>query len=357
MPALSNAKRKAQDAASAKSAKNQRPAEVPAVTEFEKCKKLQTCTETIASLQATQHEMNSRMELLRQDNIRMETLVESLKVDLANAEDAKTKLEALLSGSQRDQLLQTQRCDLLEKNLSEANAATKDIKERCNTIDADLKQTQAQYKQSQTILTETREALGAANILVSTHLSALRNVESLHQAAAQNLERAELKQTELTTKFNESEASRCKEQALQSSYDTLLQENRNANVSLQSLRQANTRKETLVESLKVDLANAEDAKTKLEALLSGSQRDIVLQTQRCDLLEKNLSEANAATKDIKTSLELKLQNLTRAEFEKRESLIEQLNLSTLLLREMRTSASGKDDDLQVPHFASPSNSN
>jgi hypothetical protein len=72
---------------------------------------------------------------------------------------------------------------------------------------------------------------------------------------------------------------------------------------------------------------------------------------------KRHREKTQACSDIKTSLELKLQNLTRAELEKRESLIEQLNSSTLLLREMRTSASGKDDDLQVPHFASPSNSN
>jgi hypothetical protein len=43
---------------------------------------LQTCRETIASLQATQDEMNSRMELSRQSNIRKETLVESLKADL-----------------------------------------------------------------------------------------------------------------------------------------------------------------------------------------------------------------------------------------------------------------------------------
>ena len=163
---------------------------------------LQTCRETIASLQATQDEMNSRMELSRQDNIRKETLVESLKVDLANAEDDKMNLKTLLSVTQGDLVWERQRCALLEKNLLEANAATKEINERCNTIDEALKQTQAQYTQSQTILMETRESLGEAKILASTHLSKLRTVESQHQVAVQNLERAELKQSELTAKFD-----------------------------------------------------------------------------------------------------------------------------------------------------------
>ena len=89
-----------------------------------------------------------------------------------------------------------------EKNLSDANVATKEINERCNTIYEGLKQTEAQYAQNQTILMETREALGEAKILASTHLSKLRTVESQHQVAVQNLERAELKQSELTAKFD-----------------------------------------------------------------------------------------------------------------------------------------------------------
>jgi hypothetical protein len=40
-------------------------------------------------MQATQDEINSRLELTRQENIRKDSLIESLKIELANAEDEK----------------------------------------------------------------------------------------------------------------------------------------------------------------------------------------------------------------------------------------------------------------------------
>jgi hypothetical protein len=90
----------------------------------------------------------------------------------------------------------------LEQILSEANVATKEINERCNTIDEGLKQTQAQYAQNQNILMETRERFGEAKILASTHLSKLIIIESHHPVAVRNLERAELNQIELLAKFD-----------------------------------------------------------------------------------------------------------------------------------------------------------
>ena len=89
-----------------------------------------------------------------------------------------------------------------EKNLSDANVATKEINERCNTIYEGLKQTEAQYAQNQTILMETRESFGEAKILAATLLSKLIIVESQHPVAVRNFERAELNQIELLAKFD-----------------------------------------------------------------------------------------------------------------------------------------------------------
>ena len=153
-------------------------------------------------MQATQDEINSRLELTRQENIRKDSLIESLKIELANAEDEKMNSKTLLSVTQGDLVWERQRCSTLDKNLLDANSSCREITERCNTIEDALKQTQAQYNQSQTILMETREALGDAKILASTNLSKFKTLESQHQVIVQNLERSELKCSELITKFD-----------------------------------------------------------------------------------------------------------------------------------------------------------
>jgi len=53
-------------------------------------------------MQATQDEINSRLELTRQENIRKDSLIESLKIELANAEDEKMNSKTLLSVTQGD---------------------------------------------------------------------------------------------------------------------------------------------------------------------------------------------------------------------------------------------------------------
>jgi chromosome segregation ATPase len=244
---------------------------------------LQTCRESIASMQATQDELNSRLELFRQDSIRKDSATESLKVELSNAEDERMNLKTLLSVTQGDLVWERQRCATLEKQLLDANGTSKELSERCNTIEDALKQTQAQYNQSQTILMETREALGEAKILASTNLSKLRTLESQHQVVQQNLERAELKQSELTAKFDGSnnalaaqrretasvldklENSISKERAIQSSYDKLLQESGNAHATLQLLTEKLRDGQLVLEEASIRAAHLENREKILTA--------------------------------------------------------------------------------------------
>ena len=72
-------------------------------------------------MQATQDDINSRLELFRQDIMRKDAVVETLKVELANAEDEKMNLTTLLSVTQGDLAWERQRCATLEKQMSETN--------------------------------------------------------------------------------------------------------------------------------------------------------------------------------------------------------------------------------------------
>ena len=286
---------------------------------------LQTCRETINSMQATQDDINSRLELFRQDIMRKDAVVETLKVELANAEEEKKNLKTSLSVTQGDLAWERQRCATLEKQLSETNATGKEIVERCNSIEDALKQPQAQYNQNQTILMETRESLGEAKILASTNMSKYRTLESQNQIVVQNLERSELKQSELIAKFDgcnnalsaqrretasaldQLEISRSKEHALQSSYVKLLHESGNAHATLQLLTEKLRDGQLVLEEASIRAAHLENR----EKILSAQGEKY--QTEIKDLKDQ-LKSTNNGLRTVELtvrSLEMKMNSAER----------------------------------------------
>ena len=276
-------------------------------------------------MQATQDEINSRLELTRQENIRKDSLIESLKIELANAEDEKMNSKTLLSVTQGDLVWERQRCSTLDKNLLDANSSCREITERCNTIEDALKQAQAQYNQSETILMETREALGDAKILASTNLSKFKTLESQHQVIVQNLERSELKCSELVTKFDgcnnahaaqrretasaleQLEISKGKEHAIQSAYDKLLQDSGNAHATLQLLTEKLRDGQLVLEEASIRAAHLENR----EKVLSAVGDKYLAEIKELKDQIKSLNDNNRTCGLTIRSLEMKIKNSER----------------------------------------------
>lgn len=231
----------------------------------------------------------------------------------------------MLSVTQGDLVWERQRCSTLDKNLLDANSSCREITERCNTIEDALKQTQAQYNQSQTILMETREALGDAKILASTNLSKFKTLESQHQVIVQNLERSELKCSELVTKFDgcnnalaaqrretasaleQLEISKGKEHAIQSAYDKLLQDSGNAHATLQLLTEKLRDGQLVLEEASIRAAHLENR----EKVLSAVGDKYLAEIKELKDQIKSLNDNNRTCELTIRSLEMKIKNSER----------------------------------------------
>ena len=188
-----------------------------------------------------------------------------------------------------------------------------------------MKQTQAQYNQSQTILMETREAIGDAKILASTNLSKFKTLESQHQVIVQNLERSELKCSELVTKFDgcnnalaaqrretasaleQLEISKGKKHAIQSAYDKLLQDSGNAHATLQLLTEKLRDGQLVLEEASIRAAHLENR----EKVLSAMGDKYLAEIKELKDQIKSLNDNNRTCELTIRSLEMKIKNSER----------------------------------------------